>query len=155
MPTRILDAVDRRILRILQSEGRISVSDLADRIGISATPCLRRLRALEENGYISHYSAVLDQNHLGLPVSVFLQVKIANQAEQALSQFENAVSKWPEVVECYLMTGPRDYLLRVVCPDVAGYEKFLKEKMTRLTGIASMESSFALRQIKYTNALPV
>ena len=99
--------------------------------------------------------AVLDQQAVGLPVSVFVSVKLERQREQALERFAKAIARWPEVLECYLMTGPRDYWLRVVVPDLAAYEQFLKQKLTRLEGVASIESSFALEQVKYTNVLPV
>jgi Lrp/AsnC family leucine-responsive transcriptional regulator len=98
---------------------------------------------------------MVDQKAVGLPVSVFVSVKLERQKEKELEQFANAIAKWPEVVECYLMTGPRDYLMRVVAPDHMGYEQFLRQKLTRLEGVASIESSFALDQIKYSVALPL
>jgi Lrp/AsnC family transcriptional regulator, leucine-responsive regulatory protein len=98
---------------------------------------------------------VLDQKLVGLPVSVFVSIKLESQREQALEKFGKAIARWPEVLEGYLMTGPRDYLLRVVVADLGAYEAFLKEKLTRLDGIASIESSFALGQVKYTNVLPI
>jgi Lrp/AsnC family leucine-responsive transcriptional regulator len=155
MPTPELDAVDRKILVQLQANGRMSLAELADKVGLSASPCLRRVRMLEKAGVISRYVAVLDQRAVGLPVSVFVSIKLERQKQDALDRFAKAIERWPEVLECYLMTGPRDYWLRVVVPDLAAYERFVKQKLTRLEGIASIESSFALEQVKYTNVLPV
>jgi Lrp/AsnC family transcriptional regulator, leucine-responsive regulatory protein len=150
-----LDAIDRKILALLQLDGRMSIADLAGKVGLSPSPCLRRVRLLEEAGIIARYVAVLDQQRAGLPVSVFVSVKLESQKVDALDRFAKAIARWPEVLECYLMTGPRDYLLRVVVADLAAYERFLKQRLTRLAGIASIESSFALEQVKYTNVLPV
>jgi DNA-binding Lrp family transcriptional regulator len=147
--------VDLKILALLQVDGRISINDLAAKVGLSPSPCLRRVRILEKAGVITRYVAVLDQVAVGLPVSVFVSVKLEKQKEDLLDKFAKTIARWPEVLECYLMTGPRDYWLRVVVPDLAAYERFLKTKLTRLEGIASIESSFALEQVKYTNVLPV
>src|ERR1700710_1733541 len=149
MPHR-LDAVDRKILGLLQTDGRMSLADLAAKVGLSPSPCLRRVRILEKSGVIARYVAVLDQRAAGLPVSVFISVKLEKQKEDLLDKFAKTIARWPEVLECYLMTGPRDYWLRVVVPDLAAYEQFLKQKLTRLEGVASIESSFALEQVKYT-----
>jgi Lrp/AsnC family leucine-responsive transcriptional regulator len=150
-----LDAIDRKILTLLQKDGRLSIADIAEKVGLSSSPCLRRIRFLEQAGVIARYVAVLDQQAVGLPVSVFVSIKLEKQREESLEQFAKAIARWPEVLECYLMTGPRDYLLRVVVGDLAAYESFLKQKLTRLDGIASIESSFALEQVKYTNVLPI
>lgn len=150
-----LDAIDRKILALLQSDGRMSLTDLAAKVGLSASPCLRRIRILERAGIISRYVAVLDQDKVGLPVSVFVSIKLESQRQQALDRFTKAIARWPEVLECYLMTGPRDYLLRVVVSDLAAYERFLKQKLTTVDGVSSIESSFALEQVKYTNVLPI
>jgi Lrp/AsnC family transcriptional regulator, leucine-responsive regulatory protein len=150
-----LDRHDRQILLRLQADGRLANVELADAIGLSPSPCLRRVRLLEEAGVIRGYTALVDQAKVGLPVSVFISIKLERQREEALTTFERSVRAWPEVLECYLMTGPRDYLLRVVAKDLAGYERFLKDKLTRLDGVASIESSFALDQVKYSNALPI
>ncbi|MCW5685240.1 MAG: Lrp/AsnC family transcriptional regulator [Pseudolabrys sp.] len=154
MPTE-LDAIDRKILHHLQQDGRMSLADLADKVGLSPSPCLRRIRILEKAGVIARYAAVLNQQAVGLPVSVFISVKLEKQKQDALDRFAKTIARWPEVMECYLMTGPRDYWLRVVVPDLAAYERFLKEKLTRLDGVASIESSFALEQVKYSSVLPV
>jgi Lrp/AsnC family transcriptional regulator, leucine-responsive regulatory protein len=155
MPKRTLDAIDRKILEHLQVDGRMSLNDLADKVGLSPSPCLRRVRMLERDGVIARYVAVLDQRAVGLPVSVFVSIKLEKQREEALNRFAKAVERWPEVLECYLMTGSRDYWLRVVVPDLDAYERFVKQKLTRVEGIASIESSFALEQVKYTNVLPI
>ncbi len=150
-----LDAIDLKILKALQFDGRMPLAKLGEIVGLSASPCLRRIRILETAGVIARYVAVINQRRVGLPISVFASIKLERQEEQALNRFAKAVSRWPEVLECYLMTGQRDYLLRIVVEDLAAYERFLKEKLTRHGGIASIESSFALEQVKYTNALPL
>jgi Lrp/AsnC family leucine-responsive transcriptional regulator len=155
MPKLNLDPVDRKILGQLQEDGRMSLANLAAKVGLSPSPCLRRVRNLERGGVISRYVAVLDQRAVGLPVSIFISIKLEKQKQEALDKFSKTIARWPEVLECYLMTGPRDYWLRVVVPDLDAYERFLKQKLTRLEGIASIESSFALEQVKYTNVLPL
>ena len=150
-----LDTIDRKILAVLQQDGRKSIAELAEQVGLSPSPCLRRVRMLEDAGVIARYVAVLDQQSVGLPVSVFVSIKLESQREEALDRFAKAIARWPEVLECYLMTGPRDYLLRVVVADLSAYERFLKQKLTRLSGVGSIESSFALEQVKYTNVLPL
>ena len=150
-----LDAIDRRLLAVLQQNGRMPVTDLAEKVGLTTSPCLRRLKILEQSGTIRGYGAQVDQEKIGLPVSVFISIKLERQREEALERFENAIRKCPEVVECYLMTGTRDYLLRVVARDLADYERFLKDTLTRIDGVASIESSFALAQVKYSNTLPI
>ncbi|MFG1412122.1 Lrp/AsnC family transcriptional regulator [Xanthobacter sp. VTT E-85241] len=152
---RLMDLLDRKILSALQEDGRITIAELAARVGLSSSPCLRRVRHLEEEGLITRYVAVLDQRAVGLPVSVFVSIKLERQREDALDAFAAAIRHWPEVLECYLMTGQRDYLLRVVVADLESYERFLKQKLTRVEGIASIESSFALEQVKYSNVLPL
>lgn len=155
MPKSDLDEIDRKILMVLQSDGRISLSDLSEKVNLSPSPCLRRIRRLESSGIISRYVAVLDQAKVGLPVSVFVSIKLESQRVEALERFKRVIAKWPEVLECYLMTGPRDYLLRIVAADLGAYERFLKQKLTRIDGVASIDSSFALEQTKYSNVLPV
>jgi Lrp/AsnC family leucine-responsive transcriptional regulator len=155
MPKRELDAIDYKILAALQADGRMAIQELAEKVGLSPSPCLRRVRMLEAAKVIKQYVAVIDQNAVSLPVSVFVSVKLERQREEELARFSEAVSRWPEVLECYLMTGQSDYLLRVVVPDLQRYEEFLKQKLTRLNGVRSIESSFALGQLKYTNAPPI
>jgi Lrp/AsnC family leucine-responsive transcriptional regulator len=143
-----LDDIDRKIIGELQRNCRLTSQELADRVGLSASPCARRVRILEENGAIKGYVAVIDQAKVGLPVNVFASVKLERQREEELDTFSHAIAQWPEVADCYLMTGQRDYLLRIVVRDLESYERFLKEKLTRLTCIASIESSFALGEVK-------
>jgi Lrp/AsnC family leucine-responsive transcriptional regulator len=155
MPKSGLDALDRKILEALQADGRMTLADLSAKVGLSPSPCLRRVRSLERSGVIARDVAVLDQRRVGLPVSAFVSIKLEKQKQESLDRFAKAVERWPEVLECYLMTGSRDYWLRVVVPDLEAYERFVKQKLTRLEGIASIESSFALEQVKYTNVLPI
>ncbi|MCH8215002.1 MAG: Lrp/AsnC family transcriptional regulator [Proteobacteria bacterium] len=155
MPHRRLDAIDRRILEHLQDNARISNVDLAARVGISASPCWRRVRELEESGVISNYVTLIDAASVGLMVSVFVNVSLERQVERELEVFQNAIRERPEVMECYLMTGEADFLLRVVVPDLMAYERFLMDHLTRVPGIASIRSSFALKQVKYRTALPL
>ena len=150
-----LDAIDRKILARLQDNARISNVELADAVGLSPAPCLRRVRALEEGGVIRKHVTLLDPGAVGLPVSVFVNVSLERQVEKALQRFESAVRTRPEVMECYLMTGDADYLLRVVCADLAAYERFLLDHLTQIPGVAAIRSSFALKQVKYATALPV
>lgn len=150
-----LSAVDRRILRALQEDGRMTVQAIAERVGLSASPCLRRIRQLEQAGVIAAYSAIVEQKAVGLPVSVFISIKLERQRSRELDRFGDAVRAWPEVMECYLMTGQFDYLLRVVCADLAAYESFLRDRLTQLEGVGSIESSFSLAQIKYSRVLPL
>jgi Lrp/AsnC family leucine-responsive transcriptional regulator len=150
-----LDDADRKILKVVQEDGRMTLQAIADRVGLSASPCLRRIRRLEEAGVITAYSATVDQKAVGLPVSVFVSIKLERQRAEELDRFGEAIAHWPEVMECYLMTGQFDYLLRVVCADLAAYEAFLREKLTQVDGVASIESSFALGQVKYSRVLPI
>lgn len=150
-----LDTINRQLLAALQENGRMPVTELAENVGLTTSPCLRRLKMLEQAGVIRGYGAQIDQEKVGLPVSVFISIKLERQREEALERFESAIRDCPEVVECYLMTGPRDYLLRVVAKDLSAYERFLKETLTRIAGVASIESSFALAQVKHSNSLPI
>ena len=155
MPQKSLDEIDRRILTVLQDNARVANVDLAGRVGVSASPCWRRVRELEESGVISRYVTLVEPAALGLQVSVFVQVTLEKQIEAALEHFESAVLARPEVMECYLMTGDADYHLRVVAEDLPAYERFLMDHLTRVPGIANIRSSFALKQVKYTTALPL
>jgi DNA-binding Lrp family transcriptional regulator len=155
MPKDSLDAIDRRILAELQQNARIANADLAREVGLSPSPCLRRVRELEERRVIRSYVALVEPGAVGLPISVFVQVTLERQIEQALETFERAILHRPEVMECYLMTGDADYLLRVVVADLEAYERFLKDHLTRVAGVASIKSSFALKQVKYRTALPL
>lgn len=153
--TQTLDEIDRRILHHLQRDARLTNSELAEKTGISASPCWRRVRALEEAGVIARYATLVDQAAVGLPVSVFINVTLERQVETALEVFERVIRERPEVLECYLMTGDADYLLRVVVPDLVAYERFLMAHLTRVPGVSSIKSSFALRPVKYQTELPL
>ena len=150
-----LDATDWKILRLLQSDARISNVDLARQVGLSPSPCLNRVRALEQSGYISRYVSLLDALRVGLKVSVFIQVTLEKQIKPALETFERAIRDRPEVMECYLMTGDADYLLRVVVPDLQAVEHFILNFLSHVPGVGNIRSSFALKQVKYQTALPL
>jgi DNA-binding Lrp family transcriptional regulator len=150
-----LDTTDWKILRLLQSDARISNVDLAKQVGLSPSPCLSRVRALETSGFISRYVSLLDPLRVGLKVSVFIQVTLEKQIEPALETFERAIRDRPEVMECYLMTGDADYLLRVVVPDLQAVEHFILDFLSRVPGVGNIRSSFALKQVKYQTALPL
>ena len=150
-----LDAIDRRILERLQQDGRLSNSDLAERVGLSSSPCWRRVKALEEAGVIKGYAALLDARTVGLSVNVFMSVSLSTQNEKSLKDFERAAAARPEVMECYLMTGDSDYLIRVAVADIAALEKFILEQLTPIAGIEKIRSSFALKQVRYKTALPL
>ena len=149
------DIIDVRILNVLQEDAQISNAELAKHIGISPSPCWRRVKRLEKEGVIKRRVTLLDPAIVGLPVSVFVRVSLERQIESALETFENAVLSRSEVMECYLMTGDSDYLLRVVVADLVAYERFLIDHLTRINGVASINSSFALKQVKYRTALPL
>jgi DNA-binding Lrp family transcriptional regulator len=155
MPQSPLDAIDWRILARLQDEARISNVDLARSVNLSPSPCLNRVRALEESGIISRYVTLLDPLRVGLTVSVFIQVSLEKQMRDALDTFESSVLARDEVMECYLMTGDADYLLRVVVSDVQSLERFIVDYLAKISGVASIKSSFALKQVKYKTALPL
>jgi Lrp/AsnC family leucine-responsive transcriptional regulator len=155
VPNPELDAIDRKILRALQEDGKISMGELAEKVGLSPSPCARRVRLMEKAGIIKGYAAIIDQKRVGLPISAFASIKLERQREEDLDRFEETVSRWPEVLDCYLMTGQRDYLMRVVAADLEAYERFIKDKLTRLDNIASIETSFALGQVKRSETLPI
>lgn len=150
-----MDAIDLRILDRLQQDARISNVDLAGAVNLSPSPCLARVRALEAAGYVDRYVTLLDAKKLGLTVSVLVQVTLEKQIESALEIFEKAVRERPEVMECYLMTGDADYLLRVLVPDVPAFERFILDFLSRVPGVGKIKSSFALKQVKYQTALPL
>jgi DNA-binding Lrp family transcriptional regulator len=150
-----MDDIDRNILAHLQNDARMTNVELADRVGLSPAPCLRRVRALEHDGIIRKYVTLLDASAIQMGVTVFVQITLDLQVENRLEIFERAVMRRPEVLECYLMTGDSDYLLRIVVPDVSAYERFLKQSLTRIEGVAGIKSSFALKQVKYSTVLPL
>ena len=151
----ILDLIDFKILAELQQNSDLSNLDLAEKVGLSPSPCLRRVKMLQKSGIIKNKVTLIDAEKIGLNVSVFVQVTLEKQIEEKLSAFESEIDKCPEVVECYLMTGEADYLLRIVVTDLQAYEHFLKNRLTRFPGVLNIRSSFALNQVKYSTALPL
>jgi DNA-binding Lrp family transcriptional regulator len=149
------DPFELSILRALQRDGRLSVSELAERVGLSASPTWRRVRALETRGVIRRYVALLDAQAAGVPQCVFVQVTLVKQDLAAISAFEAAVMDRPEVLECFAMTGDADYLLRVMVPDAAAFERFLQDAVFTRPVVQHVRSNFALRQVKYETAIPV
>jgi Lrp/AsnC family transcriptional regulator len=150
-----MDTFDLQILRALQADAEISMQELGEKVGLSHTPCWRRVKKLEETGVIRRRVTLLDPERLNLSVNVFVQVSLGVQQEQALNDFEAAVQEIPEIVECYTISGDRDFLLRVVVEDVSAYERLLKTTLVHLPEVANMSSTFALRQVKYTTELPL
>ncbi len=150
-----IDPTDLRILERLQRDARISNVELAEAVHLSPSPCLARVRRLEAEGTIARYVTLLDPLKLGLTVSVFVQVRLEKQIESALERFEQAMRGRPEVMECYLMTGDSDYLIRIVVPDVQALERFIVDFLSRVPGVGNIKSSFALKQVKYQTALPL
>lgn len=150
-----LDAIDMRILSEIQEDASLTNAELASRVGLSASPCLARMRALDEAGVITRRVALLDPAMLGADVSVFIQVTLEKQTEVLLDVFEAAMAGFPEVMECYLMTGDSDYLLRVVVRDTVALQHFIVDRLAKTRGVANIRSSFALKQVKYKTALPL
>ncbi|HZY15266.1 MAG TPA: Lrp/AsnC family transcriptional regulator [Ramlibacter sp.] len=149
------DAIDLRILAELQQDGSLSNVELARRIHLSPSPCLARVRALEAAGVIERYVALTSAKLLGLGLNVFISISLKSQAKEALAAFEQRIAEHDEVMECYLMTGDSDYLIRVAVPDIAALERFILEQLTPIPGIEKIRSSFALKQVRYKTALPL
>ncbi|MDJ0759518.1 MAG: Lrp/AsnC family transcriptional regulator [Woeseiaceae bacterium] len=150
-----LDRFDRAILDALQQDGRISNVQLAARANLSESACLRRVRVLEDSGLIERYACLVNQQAAGLPGNVFVQIGLQREEERELAAFEAAVRNIPEVMECYLMTGEFDYLLRLVVSDMADFERIHKESLTRLPGVARVNSSVAIRTVQRKTELPL
>jgi Lrp/AsnC family transcriptional regulator, leucine-responsive regulatory protein len=150
-----LDRYDRAILRVLQQDARITNALLASRVSLSESACLRRVRALEESGLIQGYTALIDQQRAGFPMNVFVSITLDRQSQTGLEAFESAVRKVPEVMECYLMTGEHDYLLRLVVADLKDFERVHSQHLTALPSVARVQSSFALRTVTRAAGLPV
>ncbi|MCR9114382.1 MAG: Lrp/AsnC family transcriptional regulator [Rhodobacteraceae bacterium] len=150
-----LDTMDRRLLAVLQKRGRISNAELADAVNLSASACHRRVQRLESDGYISGYVALVDPRKMGLPTTVFVEITLATQAEEVLEAFETAVARIPDVLECHLTAGTADYILKLVTEDTEDFARIHRQYLTRLPGVAKMQSSFALRTVLQTTALPV
>ena len=150
-----LDEIDLRILRDLQENGKITNVELARRVGISAPPCLRRVRALEEAGFITGYHAEVEPAKLGYNVTVFAQVGLDSQSESELSAFEELVRSWPEVRDCHMLAGEADFILRIVAQDWETYQKFVTENLTPAPNVANVKSALTLRASKHEPGVPV
>jgi Lrp/AsnC family transcriptional regulator, leucine-responsive regulatory protein len=150
-----LDAADRRILRALQRDGRIAVTQLAEEVGLSATPCLRRIRRLEEAGVIARYAAVVDPLRVGLPIQAFVQVALSSHAEEVVAAFHKALASRGEVLAAWAMSGDMDYMLHVVAADFEAYAEFALKALLRMPGVKETRSSFVLTALKPAGAVPV
>lgn len=150
-----VDSIDFAILRTLQQEGRISNNDLADRVGLSASPCSRRVRLLEEAGIIDRYVALVDASKVGMGMTVFARVWLKGQDEETTSSFIEAVRAMPQIVECHLMAGDTDFLLRILAPDLEGYRRFQAEHLGRIPGVQSIKTDIPMQQIKRSWEVPV
>lgn len=150
-----MDRTDRRIVDLLQRDGRLQNNDLAAKVDLSPSPCLRRVRALEEAGVIRHYVAVVDPIKIGLGMLAYVNVKLEKRGQMAAEEFSRAVNSWPEVIECYSMTGDMDYLMRVQVQDLSHYSRFVMTKLLKQPSVVDVKSSFALERVKETTALPL
>ena len=150
-----LDTIDRAILNALQNQGRISNAELAELVNLSPSACHRRVQRLEKDGYIKQYVALLNARKIGLPTTVFVEIRLSAQADEVLDNFEKAVARIPDVLECHLMAGTADYILKVVAENTEDFARIHRQHLTRLPGVAQMQSSFALRTVFKTTALPV
>lgn len=150
-----LDPIDIRILNELQNDSSHSNVELAKRVHLSPSPCLMRVKALKDKGVIRNYVALADPKSLGLGLNVFISISLKEQSKEALGEFEHRISEHDEVMECYLMTGDSDYLIRVAVADMGALEKFILEQLTPIPGIEKIRSSFALKQVRYKTALPL
>jgi Lrp/AsnC family leucine-responsive transcriptional regulator len=155
MPLTALDAFDLRILQTLQSSGRLTNAELASRIGLSATPCLRRVKALERQGIIRGYQAELDRAALGLGLTVMVGVKVDGHRDENATAIQEAFRQMPEVISCHLLSGDSDFLLEVVVPDLASYERFLLGKLLKLPMVKDIRSNFSIRTVKHRTPLPL
>jgi Lrp/AsnC family leucine-responsive transcriptional regulator len=150
-----LDRTDRKILDLLQREGRLSNVELAEKVALSPSPCLRRVRALEEAGVIKQYVALLEPAKVGLALLAYVSVKLEKRGKMPIDEFSRAVQAWPEVVACYSMTGEMDYLLRVQVEDLDHYTRFMMDRLLKQTGVVDVKSNFVLERVKDTTALPL
>ena len=151
----VLDRIDRRILEQLQTDGRLSNQELAERVSLSPSPCLRRVRALERAGVIRRYAALLEPREVGLGLLSYVSVKLEKRGKMPVDQFTRAVEGWPEVIACYSMTGDMDYLMRVQVEDLEHYSRFVMDKLLKQPGVIDIRTNFVLERIKETTALPL
>ena len=150
-----MDEVDKKIIKELQANGRLSNEELAKRVNLSASPCLRRVRLLESQGIIKGYAAIVDQAQVNLPVTVFMRIRLDQHSEKSIKAFESEIKDIPENLECYLVTGDWDYLVRVIIASLHDYEEFVRRKIHKITGVASMDTSFAYGEVKRTAVFPI
>ncbi|MEM6410433.1 MAG: Lrp/AsnC family transcriptional regulator [Pseudomonadota bacterium] len=149
-----MDSKDRQIISELQKNARLSNQDLAERINLSPTPTLRRVRHLEERGVLKGYTAIVDQKSWGLPITVFVRIKLERHSDETVSAFETSIDNMSEVMDCWLMTGRWDYLIRALAADLPSYEAFVRGKLQRIPGIAAIDTSFAYSRVKQAQTLP-
>ena len=150
-----IDAIDKSILSILQANGRISNQDLADRVGLSPSPCLRRVKALETLGIVQRYVALVDPSAVGQGLQAVVQVRLDRQTVDSVARFEKEILKHPQVLECYLVAGDWDYVLRVVARDLDDFRDFCVNRLAKITGVGNVKSSISMKQVKYSTALPL
>lgn len=150
-----MDEKDKQIVRALQSEGRLTNQELAERIDLSPSPCLRRVRALENSGAIKGYTAIVDEAAFDLSVTAFVSIRLADHGAGSMETFEKAIHKIDNIVDCYLMTGQNDFLLRILCDSLSGYEEIMRTQLYNLPNIATIESNFAYSTIKRSSSLPL
>ena len=149
-----IDKIDQNIIFHLQQDGRLTNFELAEKVGLSPSPCLRRVKNLESKGLIAGYTAIIDEVSYGFPITAFVSVRLENQTDQTLKSFEAGITSLNAVMDCWFVTGNRDYLLRAVASDLKDYETFMREELTKVKGIASIETNFALGRVKTNNNLP-
>ncbi len=149
-----MDAIDRNIVRALQQNARLTNQELAEIVGLSPSPCLRRVRNLERQGVLIAYTAIVDQDKYGLPLTVFVHIRLERHSDECIKSFESGIAKLDEVMECYLMTGSSDYLLHVVSRDLKSYEIFVRDKISTIPGIAGIDSSFVFGRVKRSLTFP-
>ena len=149
-----MDDKDYQILRALQENGRLTNQELSERVNLSPSPCLRRVRQLEKSGVIRGYTALVDQKAYGLPLTVFIRIEMERHSADAVQAFEERIRDIPEIQDCFLVTGEADYLLRVVCRDLDAYERFMREKLHAIPGISSINTSFIFGRVKQSQVLP-
>ena len=150
----MLDKTDYKIIAQLQNNGRLSNQELSERVALSPSPCLRRVRQLEKSGVIKGYTAVVDQQACGLPVMAFISIRLDKQADSTIKIFEESMAELDEVMACYLMSGTSDYMLHVLSPSLNEYERFIRDRLTRIQGIGTLETHFAFGQVKQKRVFP-
>jgi Lrp/AsnC family leucine-responsive transcriptional regulator len=150
-----LDNIDRRILEILQDNARISNQELADEVGLSPSPCLRRVKLLESSGIVRNYAALLDPAAVGQALQAIVEVRLEHQTSASVARFEKEVLKYPQVLECYLLAGDWDYVLRVVARDLDDFREFCVNSLAKIAGVSNVKSNICMKQVKYSTALPL